>query len=253
MSTQKMPAEEKKAAIHKHKAESATKGHVEQAERPVLVNLQQQIGNRAVQRLIAQRAGEGDFELDDDTAARINQQRGGGQALDTAVQADMAAATGHDFSAVKVHTDPEAHALNEQLGAKAFTTGQDIFFRAGAYAPGSSGGQELLAHELTHVAQQSAGRVGGGDRMTVNAPGDAFEQEADAVARSVTNSAAANVQLQEEEEEETIQAQEIPEEEEGLQMQEEEEEEETIQAQEVPEEEEEEVQMQEVPEEEELL
>jgi hypothetical protein len=50
------------------------------------------------------------------------------------------------------------------LNAKAFTTGSDIFFRNGAYSPQSSGGQELLAHELTHVVQQSTGAVGGVDQ-----------------------------------------------------------------------------------------
>jgi hypothetical protein len=226
--------------------------------RAPLSGLQQTVGNRAVQRLLAQRSLEGPSELDDDTAARINQKRGGGQPLDSTVQARMGTATGEDFSGVKVHTDPESHSLNEQLSAKAFTTGQDIFFREGAYDPGSSAGQELLAHELTHVVQQSAGRVGGGDKMTVNAPGDAFEMEADAVAKTVSSpGAGANVQLQEEEDElaqakrDDVQMQEedelqMQEEEEEVQMQEEEEE---VQMQE----EEEEVQMQEVPEEEELM
>ena len=154
---------------------------------------QQQIGNRAVQRLLAQRSGDGPFDLDDETAGRINRERGGGQALDSNIQTKMNAATGQDFSNVKVHTGPESHALNESLSAKAFTTGHDIFFREGAYDPGSSGGQELLAHELTHVVQQSSGRVGGGGGgMTVNAPGDAYEQEADSVAKTVTSTTAAS-------------------------------------------------------------
>jgi hypothetical protein len=242
--------------------------------RAPLSGLQQTVGNRAVQRLLAQRSMDGASKVDDDTAARINQKRGSGQALDSTVQARMSTATGQDFSGVKVHTDPESHALNEQLSAKAFTTGQDIFFRDGAYDPGSSAGQELLAHELTHVVQQSSGRVGGGDKMTVNDPGDAFETEADTVAKSVMSpGAGADVQRQEEPEEEElaqakrddVQRQEIPEEEElaqakrdDVQRQEIPEEEELAQAkridvqmQEIPEEEE--VQMQEMPEEEELM
>jgi hypothetical protein len=131
----------------------------------------------------------------------------------------MSDSTGQDFSDVKVHTGPESHALNEQLSAKAFTTGSDIFFREGAYDPGSSGGQELLAHELTHVAQQRSGSVGGGGgRMTVNAPGDAYEQQADSVAKAVTG-ATPSVQRQatpEDEEVQTkaLQRQEMPEDEE---------------------------------------
>ena len=60
---------------------------------------------------------------------------------------------------MRVHTGPRADSLNHTLQAKAFTTGQDIFFRQGAYNPASSGGQELLAHELTHVVQQNGDRV----------------------------------------------------------------------------------------------
>lgn len=151
------------------------------------------LGNRALQRLLAQRSGGGgDFDLDDATATRINRSRGSGQPLDGSVQKQMGESMGSDFSGVRVHTGSESHQLNEQLNAKAFTTGSDIFFREGAYNPQSSSGQELIAHELTHVVQQSSGAVGGGGAgMKVNAPGDRFEQEADAVSKSVTSSAAA--------------------------------------------------------------
>jgi len=49
--------------------------------------------------------------------------------------------------------------LNKQVGARAFTTGSDIFFRQGEYNPDSSAGQKLLAHELTHVVQQGGAKV----------------------------------------------------------------------------------------------
>jgi len=215
---------------------------------------QKSIGNRAVQRLVNQRAqiqrsgamhSDGAFDLDDETAARINRERGGGQPLDDSTQAKLGAALGRDLGDVRVHTSPEADALNRQINAKAFTTGQDVFFREGAYEPQSSGGQELIAHELADVAQQSSGAVGNASRMTVNAPGDAFERQADtvadAVAQSVTSAAAPQVQRQQPEEEEETQAQskstsEMEEEESILQAatvqrQEEPEEEEIIQAQ----------------------
>ncbi len=148
-----------------------------------------QLSNSSIQRLLAQRtSGDCAFDLDDITANRINQARGNGQALDGAVQKQMGESMGQDFSGVRVHTGSESHALNEQLNAKAFTTGSDIFFRDGAYSPQSSSGQELLAHELTHVVQQGSGAVGGGgSAMQVNAPGDRFEQEADAVSKAVTS------------------------------------------------------------------
>ena len=157
---------------------------------PALVTLQHQIGNRAVQRLIVQRSGQEPTEIDEETEARINRERNGGQPLDNQVQAQMEKATGQDLSGVQVHTSAESDAVNRQIGAKAFTTGSDIFFTNGAYSPGSSGGRELLAHELTHVVQQRSGvSIGDGGRMTVNAPHDQYEQEADAVARSITTSA----------------------------------------------------------------
>ena len=225
--------------------------------------LQNVVGNRAVQRLLAQRSGDEPYSLDKDTESRINRQRGGGQALDEGVQKQMESSIGQDLSNVRVHTSPEADTLNRQVGAKAFTTGSDIFFRQGQYDPQSSSGQELLAHEMTHVVQQSSGMVNNGSGMTVNAPGDVYEQEADSVAKQVT-SASPQASLQRDpiaEEEETVQAQEEDElqmqaEEEELQMQAEEEE---LQMQEMREEDElqaqedeEELQMQEMPEEDEL-
>ncbi len=174
---------------------------------PPVSRLQQTIGNRAVQRLLAQRAGDGAFELDEATQARINRERGGGQPLDNTVRASMGKAMGQALPAVRVHTSPTADALSRDLGARTFTTGRDIFFSAGAYEPHSTSGQELLAHELTHVAQQNAGAGSSGGEMTVNAPGDVYEQEADAVAKTIVNHPATNGseiqrQMQDQEEEE---------------------------------------------------
>ncbi|MFD6176229.1 MULTISPECIES: eCIS core domain-containing protein [unclassified Isoptericola] len=70
---------------------------------------------------------------------------------------EMEAAFGHDFSAVRVHTDERPGAL----GARALTEGSDIHVAPGAYAPGSAEGRRLLAHELAHVVQQ-AGRAPSG-------------------------------------------------------------------------------------------
>lgn len=89
----------------------------------------------------------------------IQQARGGGQPLADNVRKPMEHAFGVDFSGVRVHTDAKSDELNQSIQAKAFTTGQDVFFRQGEYQPGSRGGQELLAHELTHVVQQGGGAV----------------------------------------------------------------------------------------------
>ena len=59
-----------------------------------------------------------------------------------------------DFGRVKIHTDGEADRLSRSLGARAFTSGGDQFFRRGEYAPSTPAGRETLAHELAHVLQQ---------------------------------------------------------------------------------------------------
>ena len=94
-----------------------------------------------------------------DLESSIQSARGNGQSLDASLQDKMGQAMGADFSGVKVHTDSQADQLNKSIQAKAFTTGQDVFFRQGAYEPSSRDGQELIAHELTHVVQQNANTV----------------------------------------------------------------------------------------------
>ncbi|MEJ2711335.1 MAG: DUF4157 domain-containing protein [Anaerolineales bacterium] len=116
--------------------------------------------------------------------AAIQRARGGGKPLDSAVQVHMGETLGYDFSDVRVHTDAQADALNQQLSARAFTSGRDIFFKRNTYDPASSQGRELIGHELTHILQQSTGRIpAGGSVMTVRPAGDAFEKEADALGR----------------------------------------------------------------------
>ena len=85
----------------------------------------------------------------------LQQSKGSGQNLDAFTQSQMSRGIGADFSNVKVHTDSNAIQMNQQLNAKAFTNGSDIYFNQGQYNPQSSEGKHLLAHELTHVVQQS--------------------------------------------------------------------------------------------------
>ena len=150
-----------------------------------LLRLQRTYGNRYVSRVIdLSRKGHGEGDVAPEIEADIQRERGGGQALDSAARAQMEPAMGADFSGVRVHTGGQADTLNRNLSARAFTTGQDIFFKQGEYSPGSSSGRELLAHELTHVVQQGGGRVR--RKLTVGAVDDPYEQEADqyGVARS---------------------------------------------------------------------
>jgi hypothetical protein len=82
---------------------------------------------------------------------RLSQHKGGGQPLPDETKAFMEPRFGADFSSVRIHEAPKEAS---DIGAQAFTHGQDIYFNAGKYNPGSSSGKELLAHELTHVVQQ---------------------------------------------------------------------------------------------------
>lgn len=90
----------------------------------------------------------------DSLQARLGLARGGGQSLDATVRRPLEGAFGYDFSRVRLHTNTESDTLARRLQAEAFTTGEDIFFRAGRYHPGTDTGRFLLAHELTHVVQQ---------------------------------------------------------------------------------------------------
>ena len=181
----------------------------------IVSQLQHSHGNRHVQRLLhVARQATGGSEVEPGVEQEIHRARSSGQALDQGVRSQMESSFEADFSGVRVHTDAHADTLNRSLNARAFTTGQDVFFRQGAYNPGSSSGRELLAHELTHVVQQGGGAVRA--KLAVNQPGDRFEQEADQAARAVIqreqqagSAIKPGAQLQrqvEEEEEEPVQA-----------------------------------------------
>jgi len=78
-----------------------------------------------------------------------------GRPLDPALQQDMGQRFGHDFSRVRVHSDASAEQSARDVNASAYTVGNDIVFGAGRLSPGTRHGLRLLAHELTHVVQQS--------------------------------------------------------------------------------------------------
>jgi hypothetical protein len=94
--------------------------------------------------------------VSDGIESQINAQRGGGTSLDPQTQSQFSGAMGYDMSGVRVHTDSAADTLSRSIGAKAFTTGSDVFFSSGAYNPATTEGQHLLGHELTHVVQQGS-------------------------------------------------------------------------------------------------
>jgi hypothetical protein len=107
-----------------------------------------------------------------DLAARIDDAgRPGGQPLPPDSRDFMERRFRRDFSGVRIHADPAAGELARQVGARAFTTGNHVFFAAGEFRPGGETGQHLLAHELTHMLQQR-GAADGRDH-TPDRPGPA--------------------------------------------------------------------------------
>ena len=118
--------------------------------------------HQAVERELARRAGRG-------------------RRLDIGMRSWAERALGIDPSRVSVHHDAEADALARSVAARAFAVRSDVYFAAGEYRPQSRDGRRLLAHELTHVAQQ-AGEAGASP-LKVTEPGDVYERQADDVAR----------------------------------------------------------------------
>ena len=115
--------------------------------------------------------------------AQIASQRGRGTPLEPArARPDVGRAGRLVQRRARAHRSAR-DALARSVQARAFTTGSDIYFAGGEYSPRSSSGQQLLAHELTHVVQQRGAPTTG--ELRVSDPGDAFEAEAERVARSI--------------------------------------------------------------------
>lgn len=80
---------------------------------------------------------------------------GPGRPLQPGLRLDMEQRFGHDFSGVRVHSGAAAERSVSDVNAHAYTVGQDIVFGSGRFAPETQQGRRLIAHELTHVVQQS--------------------------------------------------------------------------------------------------
>jgi Domain of unknown function (DUF4157) len=133
---------------------------VQQLHRPSSIQRSDELDETIQAKSMLQRPEAiGGGEASTQLSSEINNQRGGGQPLEVSLQQSMGRAMGADFSRVRVHTDGQSDRLNRSIQAEAFTTGHDVFFRQGTYQPTSRGGQELIAHELTHVVQQNGNGV----------------------------------------------------------------------------------------------
>lgn len=141
--------------------------------------------NSVVSRVLAPGVFRG---LSGEVAAGIVAEHGRGNALADPMLTEMSAAFGTDFSRVRVHDDPQAARLSRAVGAQAFTSGSDIYLAD----PADGRDRELIAHELTHVVQQSAvphgvHRTASSDDgpTRVSDPAEPAEAEARHIARAV--------------------------------------------------------------------
>jgi hypothetical protein len=174
--------------IHEHEKPRAPEHQPEPAEDPAgpLKDFASNVGNHAFGGAIARTQGAGIMpsgEVHSSVQSKIDSTRGGGSSLDTGVQEKLSPSLG-DLSDVRVHTDSGAHDLNHAVSARAFATGTDVYFAQNEYKPNTSDGDKLIAHELAHVVQQRGAPTSG--PLTVSNPGDAMENEADAVADKIS-------------------------------------------------------------------
>jgi hypothetical protein len=97
------------------------------------------------------------LEANDDIADEINNVRSSiGSSLDADTKEFMESQFGYDFSKVRIHSDERAARSAIPLNALAYTVGNDIVFAEGQYQPSTMEGRRLLAHELTHIVQQTS-------------------------------------------------------------------------------------------------
>ncbi len=164
-----------------------------------LLRLQRLLGNRVVSNLMA---GGGGAMSPQRARARVRGStqpvpeerspvhdavgRGGGRGLDPRIRATAEAFLGEDFGSVRLHSDARS---TESVEAAAYTVGEDIVIHPDHFAVGTLATDRLLAHELSHVAQQRSGPVAGPPApggIRISDPSDRFEREADANARELT-------------------------------------------------------------------
>lgn len=112
-----------------------------------------------------------------------------GTPLEPATRRWMETRLGHDFGAIRIHTDARAAASARALDAAAAASGSHILFASGAYRPYAREGRALIAHELTHVVQHRAFPYARRNPL-LSQPGHAAERQADAIARQFFSASA---------------------------------------------------------------
>jgi hypothetical protein len=187
---------------------------------PILQRAQRNFGNRSAQRMVtrsrvAQRhcacggkcADCQNKKLADEEDERLVHRKssgggpaavdaiptGAGETLDVHTREPLESHFQSDLSGVRVHTDSAATDSAARMDALAYTSGRDIYFAPGMYAPNGTDGKRLLAHEVAHVVQQSSGRqptiaLKSSSSVIIGAPDDPLEAEADSAAEAFVHS-----------------------------------------------------------------
>src|SRR6266851_830719 len=134
-----------------------------------LLELQRAAGNQSVQNLVG---------------SNENTQTPPGSSIDS-VKTLVESPAARDRAGIRLHTDDSAAKSADSLGAAAYTRGRDIYFGAGKYAPVTSEGKELLAHELSHALRNEPGEQSTRSLATsdVVSADDRSEREADSIGR----------------------------------------------------------------------
>jgi hypothetical protein len=107
------------------------------------------------EELVQPKAGSSPLHHPSGFETRVDALKGSGRPPPAAVRRFFEPRFGHDFAGVRVHTGTVASDATKAVGARAFTVGNDVVFGGGEWSPGTDAGKHLLAHELTHVVQQT--------------------------------------------------------------------------------------------------
>ncbi len=170
---QRQPADEEKENIQRQKEEEEEKlvqrqstpeeeklqARAEEEEVVRRQPVEEEIQAKEMEEERPQRKAEataGSREVNSSFESNLSGTKSSGEPLPDSVRSYMEPRFGADFSNVRIHTGTKAATLSKQINARAFTHGRDIYFNRGSYDPHSSGGRQLIAHELTHTLQQGA-------------------------------------------------------------------------------------------------
>ena len=135
------------------KLEMTSSGDADEMEADAVAN--QIVEGGKISRSISNNSNGGGIVAPKRLENLLAQKQSGGHEMPDGLRRMMENGFDRDFSQVRLHTDSESADMSSSINAKAFTHGNDIYFNRGQYSPETQQGQNLIAHELTHVAQNN--------------------------------------------------------------------------------------------------